>query len=82
MKALSTVLIAGVDAPKTSVSMRVQITSKTSPEAPERKKHKNGTASAARPEVAVDAGGGGDEGFFTGRGLYQTPCTCRVFRAF
>src|SRR5690348_6626892 len=42
MKSVSTVEIAGVVAPKTSVNLRVQMTSKTNPEAPERKKHRKG----------------------------------------
>lgn len=70
MKALSTVLMAGVEAPNTSVSMRVQMTSKTRPEAPDRKKQTNGTSSAWSGDAvlsdAVEA-----EVFVTGRGLYR-----------
>jgi hypothetical protein len=68
MKALSTVLMAGVEAPNTSVSMRVQMTSNTRPEAPERKKHRKGTRSAWRP-VSARSEGGEAEVFVTGRGL-------------
>lgn len=62
MKALSTVLIAGVEAPKTRVSMRVQMTSKTRPEAPERKKQRKGTTRAPSPKgrAEEEAAGGVD----------------------
>jgi hypothetical protein len=55
MKAESTVEIAGVLAPKTSVSMRVQMTSKTSPDAPERKKHRKGITHEARAFVGFSS---------------------------
>ncbi len=43
MKAVSTALIASVVAPKTSENILVQITSKTRPLAPERKKQATAT---------------------------------------
>src|SRR5947208_2506585 len=65
MNAESTVLIAGVVAPKTRVSMRVQITSKMSPDAPDKKKQTNGTRSASSPMDGPRGASGTDERVLT-----------------
>lgn len=72
MNALNTVLMAGVEAPNTSVSMRVQMTSNTRPDAPERKKQRNGTSHACQPGVTERAAEGADFAWVvTGRGMYR-----------